>query len=476
MIAIRLIYVIIGMTVLFSSCQKPKGKELYTLHCAGCHGMQLQGTTSGSELLNSLWKNEAGEAYITSRIKFGIPNSTMIGWETILTEKEITAISKYIVAFQQDRDSHEVKTGTEKVKTKTYRLQVEKLVIDHLATPWAIEFLNADSALISEKPGSLKWFVNGELDQTPIAGLPKPHTASFTGGYMDIALDPDFESNRWIYLAYSETFGAVDDKDAPGMTKIVRGKITENQWQEEQTLFQMPDSLHLIHGDRWGCRLIFDQEGSLYFTIGDMGRDKDSQKLNKPTGKVFRINPDGSIPDDNPFITTPGALPAIYTLGNRNTQGLTINPKTGEIWSTDHGPRGGDELNILHKGANYGWPVVTFGIDYSGEIISDKTYQEGMEPPVVQWTPSIAVCPATFIQSPLFPKWENDLLVGALAFQEIRLLDVVGDEVVQQEIIIKGMGRIRDLKFGPDGALYVLTNSPDRLLRITPDEQKSIFS
>ncbi|MGQ7868474.1 PQQ-dependent sugar dehydrogenase [Sunxiuqinia sp. sy24] len=456
------------ISILFS-CQQPNGQELYKMHCAGCHGLNLEGTSSGVKLINPLWKNKAGRDYIRNTVKFGVPGTTMISWEKAMTNKEVDAIADYLVEIQRHQQAHEVNTDPETVKTKNYTLRIEKIVIDQLTTPWGIEFINSDSALISEKNGKMKWLIQGQLDTSTISGLPKPHIASTTGGFMDLALDPNFEKNRWIYLAFSHTHGNPEDRDAPGMTKIVRGKIKANHWQQEQTLFEVADSLRVVHGDRWGCRLLFDRDGYLYFTIGDMGRAEDSQKLNKPSGKVFRIHPEGSIPKDNPFVDTPGALSAIYTIGNRNTQGLALNPTNGAIWSTDHGPQGGDELNIMQKGANYGWPVVTFGIDYSGEIISEKTFQEGMKPPVVQWTPSIAVCPIEFIASPLFPEWNNDLLLGALAFQELRRLEIRNDKVRRQEILLKGMGRIRDLKFGPDGALYVLTNSPDRVLKIVPE-------
>ncbi|WP_299577960.1 PQQ-dependent sugar dehydrogenase [uncultured Sunxiuqinia sp.] len=453
---------------IFYSCQSPNGQELYKTHCAGCHGLNLEGTSSGVKLLNPHWKNEEGRDYIRSTVKFGIPSTTMISWEKALTNKEVDAITNYLIETQGTQEAFEVNTEPETIETNQYTLKIEKIVVEHLTTPWGIEFVNSDSALISEKKGRLKWLIQGKLDTSFIEGLPKPHLASSTGGFMDIALDPDFDENRWIYLAYSHTNGHPKDKEALGMTKIVRGKISNNHWQQEQTLFEVPDSQKVVHGDRWGCRLLFDREGLLYFSIGDMGRAKDSQKLNKPSGKVFRIHPDGAIPIDNPFVDTPNALPAIYTLGNRNTQGLALHPQTGAIWSTDHGPQGGDELNILQKGANYGWPVITHGIGYNGEVISRKNRKKGMEQPVVQWTPSIAVCPTEFVTSPLFPKWHNNLLLGGLAFQELRRLELRGEKVRRQEILLKGMGRIRDLKFGPNGQLYVLTNSPDRVLQIVP--------
>jgi glucose/arabinose dehydrogenase len=213
---------------------------------------------------------------------------------------------------------------------------------------------------------------------------------------------------------------------------------------------------------------LFDKQGYLYFSIGDMNRADDSQILTRPSGKIYRINSDGSIPRDNPFYGNKNYLQAIYSYGNRNAQGLAQHPVTGVIYESEHGPQGGDELNILKKGANYGWPVVTFGIGYDGKIISKDTIKAGIEPPITYWTPSIAVSAIEFVNSPLFPRWQNNLIVTALKFEEVRRLVIDGARVSEQEILLKGYGRVRDVKFGPDGALYVLTNTPDGLLRITP--------
>jgi glucose/arabinose dehydrogenase len=288
---------------------------------------------------------------------------------------------------------------------------------------------------------------------------------------MDIALDPDYKKNGWIYLAYSHTKDDPANKEARGMTKIVRGKIRDHDWINEQTLFEVPDSLKISGGNRWGCRFLFDEKGFLYFTIGDMARAVDSQNPGKPSGKIFRIHADGSIPKDNPFVGRAGALQAVYTLGNRNVQGLAVHPLTGDIWATEHGPMGGDELNILKKGANYGWPLVTYGVDYSGEIVSKETEGKGFESPVTQWTPSIGICPAEFVAGESFPKWKDNLLVGALAFEEIRRLVISDNKVTSQEMIMKGLGRVRDLKIGPDGRLYVVLNNPDVILRLTPEKE-----
>jgi len=444
------------------------GKKLYQTYCAGCHGTLLQGNTA-TKLIKTDWKYGRDKGVIFRNIKFGIPSTEMNAFGKILKDDDISKIIDFIIASQKVPPNADRPIPT-RLTTKDYTLKVEKLVTKDIHTPWGIEFADAHRALITERNGGIRWMIDGKLDPEPIKGLPKTY-AENTGGYMDIALDPNYSENGWVYFAFSQTNGSLSDKDAPGMTKVVRGRIEGHQWTNEQTLFEVPESLKLPGGNRWGCRLLFDNKGYLYFSIGDMARAMDSQDPGKPSGKVFRIYPDGSIPQDNPFVAKKGALPAIFTIGNRNVQGIALHPVTGQIWATEHGPMGGDELNILKKGANYGWPVITYGIDYSGDTVSKETKKAGMEQPVVQWTPSIAVCPAEFISSTLFPKWKNNLLVGALAFEEIRRLVIENNKVTKQEIILKGVGRVRDLKTGPDGALYVLLNNPDMVLRISPEKK-----
>lgn len=446
----------------------PEGEQLYKSYCAGCHGARLEGN-SATKLIKTDWTYGRGRGAIFRNIKFGIPSTEMAAWHTVLSDEQIGAVTDFIVAAQETPPDA-VRPIPAQITTQDYTLKVE-VVTEGLHTPWGIEFVDERRALVSEKEGKLRWLVNDTLDPQPIRGVPATYTQSSTGGYMDIALDPAYPDNGWIYLAFSHTNGDLQDKKAPALTKIVRGKIKDHQWTEEQTLFEVPDSLMVVNGNRWGCRFLFDTKGLLYFTIGDMGKDMDSQDLGKATGKVFRIRPDGSIPQDNPFVDTAGALPAIFSVGNRNVQGIAQHPVTGAIWATEHGPMGGDELNILKKGANYGWPVITYGVNYDGKAVSDKTHQKGMEQPITQWTPSIAVCPAAFSVSPLFPAWKNDLLVGALAYEELRRLTIENNQVTSQEMILKGYGRVREIKTGPDGALYVLLNGPDMVIRLTPEEE-----
>jgi glucose/arabinose dehydrogenase len=281
---------------------------------------------------------------------------------------------------------------------------------------------------------------------------------------LDVNIDPDYPQNKWVYLSYSHK---LNDKNL-AMTRVVRGKIVDHQWTDQQILFEAPHELYKPSRHHYGSRIVFPPDGYLYFSIGERGYQNDAQDITKPNGKIHRINRDGSIPDDNPFVNEPNAIKSIYTYGNRNPQGLSVHPVTGRVWETEHGPRGGDELNLIQKGGNYGWPEVTFGINYNGTPITPFNTMKGMVDPIIHWTPSIAVCGIEFYNGDLFAKWKNHLLVTALAFQEVRIVKIEGEKVTDQEIIIKGMGRVRDAAIGPDGAIYIATNGPDRILRLIP--------
>jgi glucose/arabinose dehydrogenase len=445
------------------------GALAYQTYCAGCHGKQLEGGASAS-LLSKELKHGVDRKSILSTIRNGVPGTEMIKWSGVITDKEIGAVTDYILAVRKSPELAKVKTEKPSiVNTKHYKLKIERLVTQGIERPWGITFVDAKRALITGNKGELRWMINGKLDTQRVEGIPKSYASDQVGGMMDIIVDPDYAKNGWIYLAYSHNPANSTDKRTPGMTKVVRGKVKGHQWLDGQSLFQVNDSLLVKGGSRWGCRFMFDKAGYLYFTIGDMDRAKDAQILSRPAGKIYRINKDGTIPKDNPFYGRPGVLDAIYSYGNRNAQGIAQDPVNGLIYATEHGPQGGDELNIIKKGANYGWPIITYGIDYNGSKVSDLTQKEGMEQPVTYWTPSIAVSAIAFTGGKLFPAWQNNLLVGALKFEELRRLVLDGDKVKEQEILLKGYGRIRDVCMGPDGALYVLTNSPDAVLRIKPE-------
>ncbi len=444
---------------------EPDGSALYQAHCSGCHGTDLRGALA-SALVESEWQYGRDDFAVDSNIRNGIPGTEMPAFRDVLNDAEITAVVAFLYAAQSS-PTWIADPLPSRVETEAYALSAERLVTEGLESPWGIEFIDSGTALITENDGRLRWFIDGELDPTPITGIPPVDTGTSTGGLLDIALDPAYANNGWIYLAISHS-EQPDDRYAPGMTQIIRGRVDGYEWVDQEYLFRLDESYHLGDSKHWGGRLLFDTYGYLYFSIGDMSKPGYSQDLAKPSGKVFRIHKDGSIPFDNPFVDEEGALGAVFTIGNRNVQGLAEHPVTRDVWATEHGPRGGDELNRLQKGANYGWPVVTFGINYDGTIISDQTHAEGIEPPVRQWTPAPAVCPIEFVTSPGFAEWENNLLVGSLSFEELHRLVIDDDnEVLHDEILFKGHGRIRDIKTGPDGAIYLLLNNPDELVRLS---------
>jgi glucose/arabinose dehydrogenase len=259
------------------------------------------------------------------------------------------------------------------------------------------------------------------------------------------------------------------------MTAVIRGRLRDGAFVDQQQIFKADDSLYRAGGQRFGSRLLFDREGHLFFSVGDRACPGDEQDLSQPNGKVHRVNDDGSIPKDNPFVHRPGAIPSIWTYGDRNAQGLAFSPVTGDLWESEHGPRGGDELNILHPGHNYGWPVITYGMNYDGTPITNHLTHSGMDQPVTYWVPSIATSPLTFYTGNRFPQWKNNLFLGSLAAQELLRLVIARDKVVHQEILFKGIGRVRNIVNGPDGDLYVVFNQPDRIERIVPSEARQSY-
>jgi glucose/arabinose dehydrogenase len=283
------------------------------------------------------------------------------------------------------------------------------------------------------------------------------------GGLMDLALHPDYARNGWIYLGYSEAGGPTGASD----TVIIRGRVRGSRWVDQETLFRAPRELYWADNTHFGLRFLFDGQGNLLYSIGDRGHQDDAQSLANPHGKVHRIRDDGKVPDDNPFVGRPGAVASIWSYGNRNVQGMAWHPVTGALWATEHGPRGGDELNHIEKAKNYGWPAVTFGINYDGTPVSDKTEAPGMEPPVLQWTPSIGACGIAFYTGDQFPGWKNDLFATGLVGKQLVRITLDGDRVAHREILFKG-SRVRDVVQGPDGYLYVALNNPGRIVRLVP--------
>jgi glucose/arabinose dehydrogenase len=321
-----------------------------------------------------------------------------------------------------------------------------------LERPWGIAFLPDGDALVTERPGRLRLVEDGVLVAEPVAGLPAEITARGQGGLLDVVLDPDFAANGRVYLAYSAGEG-----DGAMTTRVVRGRLEDRALVDVEVLFTgAPWS---SGGRHFGSRLAFDRAGFLYVTMGDRGDDDRAQNLGDHAGSIMRLLPDGGVPADNPFVGTPGAAPEIFTYGNRNPQGLAMHPATGRMWAHEHGPRGGDEINVLEAGTNYGWPVITHGIGYSYLPIGEGTHKEGMAQPIHYWDPSIAPSGMAFYTGDAFPDWRGDLFVGALRDKMLVRLELDGERVVEEERLLENeIGRIRDVRQGPDGHLFLLTD------------------
>jgi aldose sugar dehydrogenase len=350
---------------------------------------------------------------------------------------------------------------SEPIESPSRPYHVETLA-DQLEHPWAMAFLPDGEVLITERPGRLRSWRDGRLSPDPIPGLPDVH-ATGQGGLLDLALHPDFADNRWLYFSYAARH--------PGgtTTHVAKGRYQEGALREVEVLFIAEPASS--GGRHFGSRLVFDDDGYLYITVGDRGDMPRAQRMDDHAGSTIRLHDDGRVPDDNPFVATPGAQPELYTLGNRNAQGMALHPETRRIWQVEHGPRGGDELNLIEAGRNYGWPVISHGIDYSGARIGEGIREkEGMEQPIHYWTPSIAPSGMAFYTGEAFPAWQGNLFVGALAHKYLARLVMEGDKVVAEEPLLRELNlRIRDVRQGPDGMLWVLTDERNgALLRLMP--------
>jgi glucose/arabinose dehydrogenase len=343
-------------------------------------------------------------------------------------------------------------------------LQVETIVrgLDH---PWSLAFLPDGRMLVSERPGRLRILTREGALSPPVAGVPAVR-ASGQGGLHDVALDREYAANKTIYFCFA------DSVSGGGRTALARARLddaSKPKLDDVKVIFRQegpPSS-----GNHYGCRIVQARDGNLWLTMGDHFTQRDeAQNLANHIGKIVRVTPDGTVPPDNPFAGRSGARPEIWSYGHRNSQGAALHPQTGKLWEHEHGPRGGDEVNVPLGGRNYGWPVIGYGIDYNGAKIHEATAKAGMEQPIKYWVPSIAPSGMAFYTADLFPAWKGNLFVGALAGQMLVRLELNGETVTREERLLERMGeRIRDVRQGPDGALWLLTDSSSgRVLRVTP--------
>ncbi len=327
-----------------------------------------------------------------------------------------------------------------------------ELIVPDLEIPWSFEFLPDRSILIAEKSGGLYIYKNNA--KVNIKGMPAPYVRG-QGGLLDLALHPNFINNKRIYFTQSSS---VNSQDSGGNTALYTAILKDTSLQDVSLLYKAAPNT--TSGRHFGSKIIFDRQGYLYFTIGDRGdRDVTPQNINLDGGKVYRLNDDGTIPADNPFVGTQGAKEAVYSYGHRNPQGMTLHPDSGHVWTHEHGPKGGDEINIIEAGKNYGWPIITYGKNYSGTTITEETQREGMEQPLYYWIPSIAPSGMAFVSSDRYPAWKGNLLVGSLKFSYLERLVIDNNNVTYREKIAEDIGRVRDVVQSPDGFIYISVES-----------------
>ncbi|MBM3778725.1 MAG: PQQ-dependent sugar dehydrogenase [Acidimicrobiia bacterium] len=349
-------------------------------------------------------------------------------------------------------------------------------VADGLVNPWSIAFLPGGDTLVTERPGRLRLIRNGTLLPTPVAGTP-PVFAQGQGGLLDVVPHPDFANNRLLYLSYAKA----TDASGGSATAVVRGRFENDRLGNVEEIF-----LAVSQGrGHYGCRLAFDRAGYLFLTLGDRQvppagtlEAHPAQDLSNHHGVVVRLHDDGRVPTDNPFVNRPGARPEIWSYGHRNPQGLAFHPETGDLWLNEHGPQGGDELNLVQAGRNYGWPVIGFGVNYqSGLAIHAGTHRQGMEQPVHVWVPSIATSGMLFYTGDRFPRWKGSLFVGGMAGEQLARLTLDGQRVTSEETLVRGMGRIRDVRQSPDGFIYLAIDhrqgDPAPVVRLEPVDRTS---
>ncbi|MEC3880975.1 PQQ-dependent sugar dehydrogenase [Parapedobacter sp. 10938] len=330
-----------------------------------------------------------------------------------------------------------------------------------LDNPWGMAWLPDGKLLVTERKGEILVFENDRFTGEQLAGLPEAYERG-QGGLLDIQPHPNYATNGWIYATYA--------KPGPGggSTTLVRFRLAGNEIADLETLYQTtPLSTAGVH---FGSRIVFDNAGFLYFSTGERGVKENAQDLTNDLGKIHRLHDDGRIPADNPFTDTPDARSSIWSYGHRNVQGMAYDSTNNIIYATEHGPRGGDELNLIERGKNYGWPIITYGIDYSGAIISDLTEKEGMEQPIHYWTPSIATCGLLFYTGDKFPAWQGNLFAGALALTHVARVELSNGHYVHEEKLLQGIGRVRHIAQSADGYIYILTEGPGMLLKLIPAE------
>ncbi len=485
---------------------------LYTERCAGCHGSGIDGGRAPS-LFDDTWTRASDDEGLRTIIRDGVQGTEMVSFAASLNDQQIWQLVAYIrtqAAALKGKPTYVPDPDGQVIASEKQTFKIEVVARD-IETPWGLAFLPDGRLLVTERPGRVRIIRKGTLRADTVTGTPKVWEKQ-DGGLLDVEVHPQYAKNGWIYLSYSETVpgyvapppaaptapppatapsaatpsapaadgaratptpgapggsaqaagrGRGGPPDPPSMTVIVRGKINKNnEWTDQQVIFRGAPALYSSSNAHYGSRFTFDRRGHLFYTLGEKNTMAHAQDLSSPLGKIHRVNDDGSVPKDNPFVGTSGALPTIWSYGHRNPQGLAWDPVTGKLWESEHGPQGGDEINIIEAGHNYGWGVITMGIQNG---ITQRV-REGMEQPIVYYTPTIAPSGIVFCKGSKYRGWKNNLFVSALAGQQLRRLEISRDKVTHQEQVFNQFGRVHDVIMGPDGYLYVTMQLPGQSL------------
>jgi glucose/arabinose dehydrogenase len=434
-------------------------KSHFKKQCAACHGASVEDFTKKE------WKYGNSRLELINSIKNGVPGIVGHNFSEKLNERQIFNLSNYLLdnmVANKEKMLQSAAPKDNKYVSEGMTIALDTILTD-LENPWGIVFLPNNDMLFTERIGKL-WRLDGSKKKTEITGVP-PSLVEGQGGLLDIKLHPKFETNQIIYLTYSKTKDSLGS--TYGTTAVYRARLDNDKLVDGKDIFvAQPYTKAFYH---YGGRLAFDRNGYMYVSVGDRGgKDDYPQFLDKGAGKIHRIKDDGSIPADNPFINTKDAMASVWSYGHRNPQGLAIHPQTGELWETEHGPRGGDEVNLIQKGKNFGWPVVSYGTEYDGGSFTSITRRDDIINPLDYWVPSIAPCGLTFVTSDLYPAWKGDLLAGSLRFRYLDRCDLEGSKLIKHEQLLPQIGRMRCITTDNEGYIYVAVEEPGMIFRLMP--------
>ncbi len=437
-----------------------KAKEAYAEYCSGCHGEQMEA------FVDRNWKHGKDLNSIIRSIKYGSPDFGMPAYDSVISDEVTATMADMLVKYIKEVDAY---NPAPRPTSNIFVFDGIRVRLDTIATelnsPWGFAQLPDGNYLITDRAGQL-YQVDHNRNKMLIKNTPAALSEG-QGGLLDLKLHPNFSENGWVYISYSKY--RMDGNVKMTTTAIVRGKIKNGEFTDAQEIFEANPYTSTKH--HYGSKIMFDDKGYIFFSVGERGRENEfPQSTQNDNGKIHRLHDDGRIPEDNPFVQDGKSKGSIWSYGHRNPQGLIFDKGTGIIWETEHGPRGGDELNIIRKGANYGWPVICYCINYDGKPITSISKKEGMEQPEIYWTPSIAPCGMTMITGDRYPQWKGNIMVGSLRYKYLNRCEMKGNKVVKQEKLFSNLGRMRNAEMGNDGYLYIAVESPGRVFKVVPVE------